>query len=53
MTEKQVTMQEIKGQVILYKNQLEVRLEGSTVWLNQEQIAFLFGTQRPVVACRS
>jgi prophage maintenance system killer protein len=29
--------------------QLDVRLEGETVWLTQEQIAYLFGTKRPAV----
>ena len=29
--------------------QLEVRLEGETVWLTQKQIARLFGTQRPAI----
>ncbi|MEW6605896.1 MAG: RhuM family protein [bacterium] len=39
----------MKGQIVLYKNRLEVRLEQDTVWLRQEQIAELFGTQRPAV----
>lgn len=38
-----------KGQVILYRNQLEVRLERETVWLTQAQIAELFGTKRPAI----
>ena len=38
-----------KGQVVLYKNQLEVHLAEETVWLRQEQIASLFGTQRPAI----
>lgn len=37
------------GQIVLYKNRLEVRLEQDTVWLRQEQIAKLFGTQRPAI----
>lgn len=37
------------GQIVLYKNRLEVRLEKETVWLKQEQIAKLFGTQRPAI----
>lgn len=37
------------GQIVLYKNKLEVRLEKKTVWLRQEQIATLFGTQRPAI----
>jgi len=40
--EKNVTMQNTKGQVVLYKNRLEVRLEGETVWLTQKQMALLF-----------
>ena len=38
-----------KGQVVLYKNKVEVRLEKETVWLAQKQIAKLFGTQRPAI----
>lgn len=33
VSEKDVTSQDVKGQVILYKNHLEVRLEKDTVWL--------------------
>jgi prophage maintenance system killer protein len=36
------TMQDAKGQVILYKNHLEVRLERDSVWLTQKQMAELF-----------
>ncbi|MDR1340337.1 MAG: virulence RhuM family protein [Prevotellaceae bacterium] len=43
----------IKNEIVLYKPddtvQLEVRLQEETVWLTQEQIAFLFGTKRPAV----
>jgi len=42
-------IEEPQGQVILYKNQLEVRLAEKTIWLRQEQIASLFGTQRPAI----
>jgi hypothetical protein len=42
VTEKDVTLQDIKGQVILYKNHLEVRLEKDTVWLTQKQMSDLF-----------
>ncbi len=38
-----------KGQVVVYKNKVEVRLEKETVWLTQAQIADLFGTQRPAI----
>jgi hypothetical protein len=42
-----------RNEIILYKPndtvQLEVRLQGDTVWLTQEQIAFLFGTKRPAI----
>jgi hypothetical protein len=42
-----------QNEIILYKPndivQLEVRLENETVWLTQEQIAFLFGTKRPAI----
>lgn len=38
-----------KGQVILYKNKVEVRLDKETVWLTQAQIAKLFGIKRPAI----
>lgn len=38
-----------KGQIIIYKNRLEVRLEKDTVWLTQAHIADLFGTKRPAI----
>ena len=37
------------GQLIIYHNRLEVRMEKETVWLRQEQIAELFGTKRPAI----
>jgi hypothetical protein len=37
-----VMMQDTKGQVILYKNHLEVRLKQDTVWLTQKQMSDLF-----------
>ncbi len=50
MTSKNnVTMQDAKGQVILYKNNLEVRLEKDTVWLTQKQLSEFFNTERSVV----
>lgn len=38
-----------KGKIVLYKNKIEVRLEGKTIWLTQKQIAELFGVNRPAV----
>src|SRR4030067_3392083 len=38
-----------KGQVIVYKNTVEVRLEHETVWLTQKQMAELFDTERSVI----
>jgi len=38
-----------KGQIVLYKNRLEVRLGAETVWLGQDQIAKLFGIKRPAI----
>lgn len=47
-------MEEDKGnEIIIYQPdstvKLEVRLEDETVWLTQQQIADLFGTQRPAI----
>ncbi len=39
---KDITTQDAKGQVVLYKNRLEVRLEQNTVWLTQKQMSELF-----------
>lgn len=38
-----------KGQITLYKNRVEVRLDKETVWLTQVHIAKLFGTKRPAI----
>jgi hypothetical protein len=42
-----------QNEIILHKPndviQMEVRLQEETVWLTQEQIAFLFGTKRPAI----
>ncbi len=38
-----------KGQVIVYKNKVEVRLEAETVWLAQKHMADLFDTERSVI----
>ncbi len=40
------------GEIIIYQSpsgNLDVRLEGETVWLTQKQIAELFGTKRPAI----
>ena len=43
----------MKDEIVLYRPneqfQLEVQLKDDTVWLTQEQIAMLFGTQRPAI----
>ena len=38
-----------KGQVIVYRNKVEVRLHKETVWLDAHQMAVLFGVNRPAV----
>ena len=38
-----------KGQVIVYKNKVEVRLEKETVWLTQAHMADLFNIERSVI----
>jgi len=38
-----------KGQIILYKNKLEVRLAEDTVWLTQKQMSELFDTERSAI----
>jgi len=45
---------DFKGEVIIYKEpsgetRLDVNLYDETVWLTQNQIALLFGTQRPAI----
>ncbi|MBO5814747.1 MAG: virulence RhuM family protein [Bacteroidales bacterium] len=41
------------GEIVVYQpdeiTRLEVRVEGETVWLTQEQIAALFGVKRPAI----
>jgi len=41
------------GEVVIYKvdnkNQLNIEIKENTIWLTPEQIAFLFGTQRPAI----
>jgi hypothetical protein len=46
---KKVKMQEAKGQVILYKNYMEVRLKQDTVRLDAHLIAGLFEVDRTVI----
>ncbi|OGX34363.1 MAG: cytochrome C biogenesis protein CycH [Omnitrophica WOR_2 bacterium RIFCSPHIGHO2_02_FULL_52_10] len=48
--EKHIKIDEPKGEVVLYKNKLEVRLEHETVWLSLNQIAVLFGRDKSVVS---
>lgn len=43
-----------KGEIIIYKTsqndvELEIKLENETIWMTQNQIAILFGTQRPAI----
>jgi len=43
-----------KGEIIIYQDKagkkvVDVRLEKETIWLNQAQIALLFGTKRPAI----
>jgi prophage maintenance system killer protein len=44
-----------RGEIIIYQTpdgttNLDVRLEGETVWLTQRQIAYLFGTEIPAIS---
>ena len=39
-----------KGEVVLYKNRVEVRLEKETVWLSLNQLSELFGRDKSVVS---
>jgi prophage maintenance system killer protein len=38
-----------KGEVVFYKNKVEVRLDQETVWLTQKDLADLFKTERSVI----
>ncbi len=44
---------EVNGEIVVYQpdeiTRLEVRVEGETVWLTQEQIAQLFDVKRPAI----
>ena len=37
------------GQIVLYQNNLEVKLMRDTVWLTQKQMSELFQTERSVI----
>lgn len=44
----------MKNEIILYQSDelpehIEVKADGETIWLTQQQIADLFGTQRPAI----
>ena len=39
---KKISIENTSGQVVIYNNRLEVRLEQDTVWLTQKQMAELF-----------
>lgn len=48
------TMMEDKGEIVIYQTQdgitkLDVRLDGDTVWLSQEQMAQLFERDKSVI----
>lgn len=47
---EQTTIKNTKGQIILYKNKLEVRLVEDTVWLSLNQLADLFERDKSVVS---
>ncbi len=44
-----LTQQASKGEVVLYKNNLEVKLEHESVWLTQAQMGGVFSTERSVI----
>jgi prophage maintenance system killer protein len=45
----QTSIENIKGQIILYKNKLEVRLTKNTVWIDAHAIARIFDVDRTVI----
>ena len=47
---KQIQIDNSKGQVVLYKNRLEVRLVRDTVWLNLNQMTELFERDKSVIS---
>jgi len=47
---EQTSIENTKGQIILYKNKLEVRLEEDTVWLSLNQLADLFERDKSVIS---
>ena len=52
-TMNQSALDSAKGEIVMYQPdetiRLEVRMEDETVWLNQQQMAELFGTGRQAV----
>lgn len=47
---KKILKEISKGQIVLYKNKLEVRLEKETIWLSLNQMADLFGRDKSVIS---
>ncbi|HAR49773.1 MAG TPA: hypothetical protein DCR81_06660 [Smithella sp.] len=47
---EQTAIDNTKGQIILYKNKLEVRLAEETVWLSLNQLADLFERDKSVIS---
>ena len=45
-----VSFDNTKGQVILYKNKLELRLADETGWMNLNQLADLFERDKSVIS---
>jgi YD repeat-containing protein len=45
----QISAENTKGQIILYKNKLEVRLDEETVWIDAHAIARVFDVDRTVI----
>jgi prophage maintenance system killer protein len=46
----QLSIEKIKGQIILYKNNLEVQLKDGTVWLTLNQLVDLFERDKSVIS---
>ncbi|MFZ2398126.1 MAG: hypothetical protein WAW31_05585 [Smithella sp.] len=47
---EQISIENTKGQIILYKNKLEVRLEEDTVWVSLNQLTDLFERDKSVIS---